>query len=221
MTSDPIHAVIFDFDGVLADTVPLHFRSFHELFAAEGVDFTFDHYQEFGNGAPRARTIRRVMGDDLDTEKFDFLMGRKEEIVLQLADREGIIAIPGVLELARGFKAQGLKLGMASSSRTAVLFLEKMGAAPLFDGTTDASEISRAKPDPDVFLRTAEKIGIEPRHCLVIEDSIVGVQAGRAAGMRVLGVTTTTTAAALHDADRVVGSFEGLDAATLVTELLD
>jgi beta-phosphoglucomutase family hydrolase len=220
MTSKSLRAVIFDFDGVLADTVPLHFRSFHELFAAEGVDFTFDDYQEFANGAPRARTIRTVMGDDLDPEKFESLMRRKEEIVLELADREGIGAIPGAIDLVRAFKKHGLRLGMASSSRTAVLFLEKMGAAPLFDGTTDASEVPKAKPDPDVFLRTAEKIAVDPQHCLVVEDSVFGVQAGRAAGMKVLGVTTTTTAHALRDADWVVETFEGLEPSILLGELL-
>jgi beta-phosphoglucomutase len=171
-------AAIFDLDGVIADTVPLHFRSFRDLFAAEGVDFSFDDYKAVANGAARALTIRTVMGKGLTPEKFEFLMTRKEEITLELAARDGLHRIPGAIELAQAFKDRWLLLGMASSSRLAVRFIEMMGYQEVFHAMSDAREVKKAKPSPDVFLLTASKLDVEPGRCLVIEDSVLGVQAG-------------------------------------------
>lgn len=213
-----IRAVIFDFDGVIADTIPLHFQSFRELFATEGVDFSFEDYKTVANGAARAQTIRAVMGEGLTEEKFQFLMDRKEQITFELAARNGLHRNPGVIEFARACKDRGLLLGMASSSRMAVQFVEMLGYQDLFDAMSDSQEVERAKPSPDVFLLTARKLDIHPEQCLVVEDSVVGVQAGHNAGMSVLGVTTTTTAEKLKNADWIVDDFEGLDPARFLGE---
>lgn len=206
MSSKPLfRAVIFDFDGVIADTIPLHFASYREMFREAGVQFSFADYLRVGNGAARHEVVRATMGELPDDEKRR-LMDRKGEIMLELVRRDGLQAIPGSLELVRRFRELGLKLGLASSSRSAVQFLESMGERDLFDAVTDALQTVKAKPDPEVYLATATKLGIPPENCLAIEDAILGVQSAHAAGMAVLAVTTTTTADDLKDADWVVES---------------
>ncbi len=204
-------AAIFDFDGVLVDTIPLHHASYRQLFAEEGVEFTMDDYRRVASGAPRHRVIRAVLGDDLPAERFERLMARKEEIVLELAREQGLRPIDGVLELVDRLRREGLLLGVASSSRTARVFLETMQLDDRFDATTDARDTELAKPDPEVFLSTAARLGVEPAQCLVFEDAPVGVVAARAAGMRVVAITSTTSAEQLAGADWVIDSFVGFD----------
>jgi beta-phosphoglucomutase len=214
-----IKAAIFDFDGVLVNTIPLHFRSFRELFREQGVEFTFDDYRRVANGVPRDRVIKAVLGENLRPELFARLMRRKEDLILDLLDREGIQAIDGAMELVERLRALGLRLGVASSSRTAARFLSRLGAAHLFHAVTDASETVRAKPDPEVFLTTARKLEVGPAQCLVFEDAPLGVAAARAAGMKVVAITSTTSADQLHEADLVIDSFVGLDPLPLLSSM--
>ena len=205
-------AVIFDFDGVLVNTISLHYSSYRRLFASEGVTFTFGDYQRVANGAPRHRVIRAVLGDDLPEEKFQALMERKETIVRDLASRgEGLKPLDGVLDLVHRLRNHGLLVGVASSSRTAAVFLRTMKIELLFHAVTDGLETMRSKPHPEVFIKTARKFGVPPEHCLVFEDASVGVTAARAAGMSVVGITTTTPAEDLREANWVIDSFVGFD----------
>jgi beta-phosphoglucomutase len=204
-------AAIFDFDGVLADTIPLHFESFRRLFEAEGARFTFEDYQRRASGAPRDRVIRAILGEEIPPAKMRALMERKEEILLELIREQGLRPIDGALELVKRLRGLGLRLGMASSSRTAARFLEAIGGRPLFDAVTDALEAIRPKPDPEVFLATARKLGVEPPRCLVFEDAVPGIRAARAAGMKVVAIATTCAARDLREADWVIESFADFD----------
>ena len=209
-------AAIFDFDGVLVDTVELHYTSFRRLFADEGVDFSLADYMRVANGAPRHRVIRAVLGDDFPASKFEALMDRKEEIILDLAANVGLRPIDGALDLVDALRDSGLRVGVASSSRTARVFLEIMKIDQLFDAITDARDAARSKPDPDVFLATARHLGVDPHACVVFEDAKVGIAAAKAAGMRVVAITTTTAATELAGADWVVDTFVGFDPRTIV-----
>lgn len=204
-------AAIFDFDGVLMNTIPLHYRSYRDLFATEGVAFSFEDYLRTASGASRDRVIRTVLGAQIAPEKFEALMRRKQEIVLDLARTDGLKPIDGAFDLVGRLRQLGLGIGMGSSSRTAALFLATMQLDHFFDATTDALETKRSKPDPEVFLTTARKLGVSPARCLVFEDADVGVEAGKAAGMTIVAITTTRSAAVLHEADLVIDNFAGFD----------
>src|SRR5258705_5322630 len=106
-------AAIFDFDGVIADSIPLHFEAFQRLFAEEGVRFTTDDYRRAANGAPRDRVISNVLGP-LPPERMRDLMERKERYVIELLERRGLSPIPGALETVRALRQRGLRTAIAS-----------------------------------------------------------------------------------------------------------
>jgi beta-phosphoglucomutase family hydrolase len=206
-TQTTTRAVIFDLDGVLVWTIPVHFSAFRETFAAEGKDFTFDDYMELGVGASRDEVIRRVLGE-VDEGKLSELMEAKERHVRRYLLEKGLEPVPGSLEFLQAVRKRNLKTAVASASRTPRLFLESVGAAGLFDAIVDRGMVRRSKPAPDLFLLTAETVGAAPEECLVIEDSAVGVEAALAAGMRVIALTTTHDRARLARATAVYGGFE-------------
>ena len=212
MNEIPIfRAAIFDFDGVLVDSIPLHHASYRDLFAAEGVEFGFDDYIRVANGAPRDRVIRSILGEDLPQDRFQWLMNRKEEIILEMVKDNGLPFIEGVLNLVDKLKAMELRIGIASSSRSAEKFIRALNMEQLFDAVTDAVHTTHTKPDPEVYLATASRLGVQPQDCIVFEDAPVGITAARAAEMKVVAITTTNSAEELRDADWVIDSFTGFD----------
>ncbi len=214
----PFQAAIFDFDGVIADSIPLHFEAFRRLFRDEGVDLTLDDYRRRINGLPRDRSIRAVLGD-LPAEKLKDLMERKGRYVFELLAHRGLKPIPGSLELVQALRARGLRTAIASSSRTARRFLEAIRPADpslgppaaLFDAILEGDASRAPKPDPEIFLLAARAVEVPPERCLAFEDAASGVAAARAAGMRVVALTTTDTKEALRHADRVCASFAEID----------
>ncbi len=215
MTSRALfQAAIFDFDGVIADSIPLHFEAFRRLFREEGLELTMDDYRRRINGLPRDRSIRAVLGD-LPAERMQQLMDRKGRYVFELLDRRGLQPIPGSLEFVRALRSRGLRTAIASSSRTARRFLEAIRPldppAALFDAILEGDGIRAPKPDPEIFHLAARALGVVPERCLAFEDAATGVAAARSAGMRVVALTTTDTSEALRDADRVYANFAEID----------
>jgi HAD superfamily hydrolase (TIGR01509 family) len=207
-TGDPTatEAVIFDLDGVLVWSVPMHWRAFEKTFAAEGKPFSLDDYMRLGIGASRDEVIQRVLGE-LPAPKLEQLMAEKEQHVRRYLQEPGIDPIPGALDFVRAVRVQSLKTAVASASRTPRLVLDSIGACPLFDAIVGRDQVARSKPYPDLFLAAAETLRVSPAHCLVIEDSAVGVDAARAAGMRVIAITTTDVEKNLARADAIYKGF--------------
>ncbi len=226
MESRPrFQAAIFDFDGVIANSIPLHLESFRRLFADEGVDFTFNDYQRVANGRPRDYVIRAMLGE-VEPERLKELMARKERYILDILDRCGLQPIPGSLELAKAFRSLGLRTAVASSSRTARRFLDALTPADpslgqpsaLFEVILDGADSRKPKPDPEIFLAAARALGVHPAECIAIEDAANGVRAARAAGMWVVAVTTTETVEDLKEAHAVFSSFEEINPQTFLTQ---
>ncbi|MGQ9592257.1 MAG: HAD family hydrolase [Planctomycetota bacterium] len=207
-TPDPprARAAIFDLDGVLVSSTELHYAAYRKTFASEGREFSRDAYHEFGVGASRDDVIRRVMGD-LPPEELSRLMEAKERYVREHIEERGIDAIPGAVEFARAVRARGVRTAVASASRTAELLLRAIGADGLFDCVIGRHHVKRSKPHPDLYLKAAEALGVPPSACLVIEDAPRGIQAARAAGMRVLALATTEPPERLAAADAVFSGF--------------
>jgi len=217
--SHPFQAAIFDFDGVLANSIPLHFESFRRLFGEEGTEFTMADYRRVANGRPRDEVIRAVLGSRIEAGRFRDLMERKERYIFEILDRDGLRPIPGALELAKALRDRGLRTAVASSSRTAARFLRALRPADpgigrpeaLFEAILEGDGVRAAKPDPEIFIAAAKALEMAPERCVVFEDATNGVRAARAAGMRVVAVTTTEEARALAEADAVYGSFAEID----------
>jgi len=204
--STATHAVIFDLDGVLVWSIPMHWQAFQKTFAAEGKPFSLDDYMRLGIGVSREEVLQRVLGD-LPPPKLEQLMAEKEQHVRRYLQKPGIDPIPGALDFVQAVRAQSLKTAVASASRSARLILDSIAACPLFDVIIGRDKVARSKPYPDLFLAAADSLRVSPAHCLVIEDSAVGVEAARAAGMQVIAITTTDVEKNLSRAHAVYKGF--------------
>ena len=207
----PTRAVVFDLDGVLISSVDLHWYAFRKALAHEGIEFSRAHYLQVGIGSTRDAVIRAVVGDDIAPEMLQRVMAAKGRYVDEYLEVEGLSAIPGSLEFVRRVLDRKLLTCVATASRTPKPFLAAIGATELFPIVLDRSTTGRPKPYPDIYLRAAAALGVTPQECVVIEDSPVGVQAARAAQMRVLAVTTTHPRSELQAATAVVDTFDQID----------
>jgi beta-phosphoglucomutase len=182
-------AVIWDVDGTLVDTAEMHFAAWVELCRGLGRDFTrADFAATFGRRNPEI--MRHLFADRFDNAAISDLGYRKEELY-RAAARKGVSLLPGVRELLEGLHAAGFRQAIGSSAPRANvnLILELTGSARFFDAIVSSEDTQRGKPDPQVFLVAAEKLGVPPRRCVVMEDAVAGVEAAKAGGMKCVGVT--------------------------------
>jgi beta-phosphoglucomutase len=189
MPEPSLRAVIWDVDGTLVDTAELHFRAWVELCRDLGCDFTrADFAATFGRR--NAEIIRHLFGDRFDDAAIDDLGNRKEELY-KAAARQGVALLPGARELLEGLHAAGYRQAIGSSAPRGNidLILELTGTERFFDAVSSAEDTQCGKPDPQVFLVAAEKLGVPPPRCVVMEDAVAGVQAAKAGGMKCVGVT--------------------------------
>lgn len=187
-------AVIFDMDGVLVDSQPYHFKADIDTMAEYGVIKDQKFYESFAGTltADRMRTLKEMFGLDVPVEEMTI---KRENMILDIMGKEDIKPVSGIPEFLRSIKEKGLTTAVASSSdyKLINLILDRLKIAKYFDSVTSGSDVKRGKPSPDVFLLAAERIGIEPAECLVVEDSENGVKAAKAAGMKVLGYINPTS----------------------------
>lgn len=187
----PIAAVIFDLDGVIVSTDECHYRAWQRLADEQGIPFNRDINQRL-RGVGRMQSLEimleRAARSYSDQEKLH-LAERKNGYYLELI-RELTPAdlLPGVTNLLADLKSRGVKIATASSSKNAPSILARIGLAGRFDATVDGNDITRSKPDPEVFLLAAQRLGVPAERCLVVEDAEAGIEAALAGGMRSLGV---------------------------------
>ncbi len=186
-----IEAVIFDLDGVIVSTDECHYQAWKKLAEEEGIYFD-RQINEGLRGVSRLESLEivliRAKRRYTDREKEEMAArknGYYRELIKTLTPAD---ILPGVLQFTAGLREKGIKLAIGSSSRNSPMILERIGLERYFDATADGNDITRSKPDPEVFLVAAGKLGIPPRNCLVVEDAEAGVEAALAAGMKVLGV---------------------------------
>ena len=211
-------AVIWDMDGVLVDSAEFHFRDWKDVFGKRGKNLTFDEVTPiFGRTSPDVVMIG--LGDLPGAEVRQIVMEKEEEIRRRAAS--GIELLPGALSLLAAFEAKGYKMAIASSAprRNVDLLVDKLRISRFFQAIVSSEDVTAGKPDPEVFLKAAEKLSAPPSRCVVFEDAIDGVKAAKAAGMKCIAVTTTHPAERLRQADLVVGSLTEVGVET-VTRLL-
>jgi beta-phosphoglucomutase len=185
MTMD-IRALIFDLDGVIADTLELHYRSWQRLSQEEHIPFTIEQYRQM-QGVTRPASLKIFLdGRALDEATCHEWMARKNRYFLEQLSH--LRVKPGAAELIRDAKAAGLKIGLGSSSQNARLVLEKLGLTALFDSIADGYTVLNNKPAPDIFLWVAKQLNVVPSQAIVFEDAESGMQAARAGGFWTVGV---------------------------------
>ena len=211
----PYAAVIFDMDGVIVDSEPLHVRAFEEVFEQLGCgDRHGIHFPDYFGRSDR------VVWDDFiaahrPAQSLEALTALKENRYLELLGATRPI-YPGAEQLIRRL-APVTPLGLASGSVHAMIeaVLALRGLRPFFKAVSSVQDVGLPKPAPDVFLHAAERLGVAAGDCVVIEDSAAGVAAAKAAGMRVVAITNSLPAERLGAADRVVGSYSEIEAALI------
>jgi len=207
-------AAIFDLDGVIVDTVPLHFRAWKRMFSEYGKDFTFEDYKEKVDGIPRLDGARAVL-TDLDAEELEKAASRKQAYYLETVNKGEIDVYPSTVKLIKQLKEKRTKVAAASSSRNCRYILEKVGLLELFDAIVGGGDFNKGKPDPEIFLLAASKINAAPSESVVFEDAMLGVEAAKNGKMICVGIARKGERELLKKADLVVADLNEVDYAKL------
>ena len=184
-------AFIFDLDGVIVSTDNYHYLGWKQMADEEGIYFDREINERL-RGVSRMESLsiilERAARQYTQAEKDD-MATRKNTYYRNLLDNLSPADIlPGISQLLKDLRGLGIKMAIGSSSKNTPLILRKIGLDNFFDAVADGNEITNSKPDPEVFLLAAEKLGIAPARCVVVEDAEAGVEAALAAGMKVIGV---------------------------------
>jgi beta-phosphoglucomutase family hydrolase len=202
---------VFDWDGVILDSSAHHKRSWELMAAEENFTLPEDHFER-SFGMKNATILTNLLRWTEDPAEIARLSLRKEELYRELIRAHGVDPLPGVRTWLERLQEAGIPCVIGSSTAAAniELSLAALGLGVFFQAKVTAEDVSHGKPDPEVFLKAAGKIGMPPAKCVVFEDALVGIEAAKAAGMRVIGVTTTHPGARLDRADRVVDRLDEL-----------
>lgn len=208
---DRQRGVIFDMDGVLVDSGWAHRQAWFDLAAQEGLEMSDEFFSHtFGM---QNDTILPMLRPDISKPELDRLSDWKEQRYRDLVHNRPKAA-EGVLALLDDLKAEDFRLAIGSSAPRANLdvFWAPLGLGNYIEASVTKEQVTEGKPAPETFLKAAGKLSVAPDRCVVVEDAVHGVQAAKAAGMRVVAVTTTRGREELSLADRVVDSLAELNA---------
>ena len=182
---------IFDLDGVIVDTAKYHFLAWRNLAKQLGFEFTEEH-NELLKGVSRVRSLEILLAigkiEISEEQKQEMLIAKNTEYLGFVNKMTADEILPGVNDMLNFLDENGIKFALGSASKNAPLILEKVGLLDRFSAIVDGNDVSKAKPDPEVFLIGAEKLGLKPENCVVVEDAIAGVEAANAAQMLSIGI---------------------------------
>lgn len=202
---------IFDLDGVIVDTAKYHYLAWKKLANELGFDFT-DSQNELFKGVSRKRCLEILLdigGINATQEQFDRWMVEKNEDYLAYIDKmDDSEILPDVVKILNFLKGNSIPIALGSASKNARPILEKVGLLDYFDYIVDGNSVTKAKPDPEVFLIAAENMGLEPENCVVFEDALAGIEAANLAGMTSIGIGETDV---LSEADYNFNDFTEID----------
>ncbi len=208
MAKNEVKAVIWDMDGVIADTAQYHLKGWQMVYQKRGANYTEEDLRR-NTGKRNDSIIRSVLGENIGRNEIMTITQEKDEIFRHLVS-QNIRPFPGVLKLITALKERGFKIAIASSAPTENIRLitQSFKIHNCFDAIVSGWEAAKGKPDPQIFLLAAQKLGVEVDDCIVIEDAIVGVAACQRAGMCCIAVTNTNPREDLREADLVIDTLE-------------
>ncbi len=203
-------AFIFDLDGVIVDTAKYHYLAWRELANQLGFDFTEEQNERL-KGVSRVRSLEILLDIGKvhleEDQKSTYLKEKNEHYLQYIAKMDHTEILPGIEDLLQYLKLNKIPFSLGSASKNARLILETLDLIDLFDAIVDGNDVSTAKPDPEVFLIAAEKLGVAPKDCIVVEDAQAGIEAANKAGMTSIGIGDATI---LHEADFMLDNTNGL-----------
>jgi beta-phosphoglucomutase len=212
-------AILWDMDGVIADSYSFHFAAWQETFAKRGIKFTKEDFTKLF-GTRNDFIIGSIMGRELPERDVKIMVQEKEEKFRRKATGN-IKPFPGAVRLLNAIKKGNFKLGLVSSTpkENIDLVLSELNLEGMFDCIVFGQEVSESKPSPQIYLLAARELEVTPNDCLVIEDSPLGVKAAKTAGMKCLAIANTRPRQKLQEADKVADSVEDVDLITLLTRI--
>lgn len=214
-----IKGLIFDLDGVIVDTAGYHFMAWRKMANELGFDFN-EHQNEHLKGVSRRQSIELILkwgGKTLPDAEIERFMTLKNtwylEFIEQLAPAN---VLPGADVFLRESKAAGYKIALGSASKNSKMILDKLQLTNLFDAIIDGNIATESKPNPQVFLKGADALGLTPNQSLVFEDAIAGIQAAHNGGMLAVGIGQKDV---LTEAEVVYPGLDGLKMAVVLNDL--
>lgn len=213
-------AFIFDLDGVIVDTAKYHFLAWKKLASSIGVDFT-EHQNEQLKGVSRVKSLEKILSwgnKALSEVQFTELMAVKNTDYLTYIDKmDEAEILPEVNSTLDFLKKEKQHIALGSASKNARMILEKVNILEKFEVIVDGNDVTKGKPDPEVFLKAAEYLNVPPQRCIVFEDAIAGIQAANNAGMISIGIGAKDI---LQEADYVFKDFTEISR-TFLKELIE
>ncbi len=213
-----IEAIIFDHDGVIVNTEPLHVEVWKEFFQQKGETVTDEDLEEKALGKTELDVIKTFINQKTE-EEYEELLKERRELFHQFFEKN-FSEIPGVKDFIDSLRETNLKVGAASSSpKDRVEYsLNRLEVRDVFQTVVTAERVKKGKPDPEIYLLAAEELGVDPANCLVFEDSGSGVKSAKAAGMRVILVKTSLDESKFPKdfIDGAIDDFVNLDVKSLI-----
>lgn len=205
-----IKACLFDLDGVIVDTAKYHYLAWKRLANELGFEFTEEDNERL-KGVSRMKSLEILLeigGLALDETSKEALAAKKNTWYVEYISKMNSSEIlPGILDFLSSLKKNGIKTALGSVSKNAMTILTNIGIVNYFDAIIDGTKISNAKPHPEVFLKGAAELKVDPKDCVVFEDAQAGIEAAINAGMYSIGVGSPEV---LNKANFVISSFEGM-----------
>ncbi len=212
-------AALWDMDGVLVESGHFHFQAWSRLCREQGKMLTEEMFR-VTFGQRNDFILRQWFGEEMPTGTIRRL-GDLKEVYYREAVTGHVEPLPGAMELLQALKASGFRCAVASAAPPANirLILRELRAERLFDAVVTAEDVTKGKPDPEVYLLAAQRVGVPASRCVVLEDAVAGVEGAKAAGMACIGVASNHLPAALAKADLVVGDLTAVTPMTLLALL--
>ncbi|MDP9315024.1 MAG: HAD family phosphatase [Chloroflexota bacterium] len=203
-----VRAVLWDVDGTLLDSAAYHWQSWQATLALEGFPLQWEQFVA-SFGQRNDAVLRGYFGADFPVSEVERIAEAKETRYRELLGAGGVTLLPGVDQWLQRLHQEGWRQAIASSAPrlNVMAIVEALGIGAYFEAIVSAEDVQRGKPDPQVFLVAAQKLGVPPERCIVVEDAPAGIEAGRRAGMRTIGVLSTH---AQLDGDLVVRTLDAL-----------
>ncbi len=190
---EQIEGIIFDMDGVIVDNHRFHFRAWMEFASKYKFELNDEIYRNDFNGKTNADLFQMIFGKITEEEILAYSL--EKEVNYQKLYASEIKPHTGLVEFLKDLKSKNYRIALGTSAPTTNVdfTMNALGMRDYFDVIIDGSQVSKGKPDPEVYLKCAKSLGLHPNHCVVFEDSLAGLQSGKNAGCSIIGVATSHT----------------------------
>ncbi len=202
-------AVIFDLDGTLIDNNAYHLKTWKIYLEKKGLKISEEEYRKNINGRTNKDSLEYIYNKKMTAEEATIYTLEKEALYREIYKND-IKPVEGLIELLENFKIRNIPMAIATSGiQVNIDFMfEHIPIKQFFKIVVNSAHITKGKPDPEIYLRTASLLNIKPENCLVFEDAVVGVHSAKAAGMKVIAITTTQSKEELKEADMLIENFK-------------